>query len=47
MTHKPDFVAIQYDPMQYLYSYRQFNLNNSEFIEEFKDKEKRGVFGDD
>jgi hypothetical protein len=40
-------VAIQYDPMNYLSNYRKFCLQNAQFVSEYKDREKRGVFGDD
>jgi hypothetical protein len=45
--HNPDIVAIQYDPMQYLSNYRKLCIQNAPFVNEFADREKRGVFGDD
>ena len=43
---KPDVIAVQYDPMQYLYNCRNFALNTIPYMKDDLDMEEYGVFTD-
>lgn len=43
--YKPAFVCVQYDPMRFITNFRKFALANTTLINEFKNRDQRGVFG--
>lgn len=43
----PSLICVQYDPMLYVSNIRKFSLENAPFVNEFVNREKRGIFGSD
>ena len=44
---EPSMICVQYDPMLFISNVRKFALENAPFVNEFVNREKRGIFGSD